>query len=54
MSPDAIKYVSVGIDADIDVGHNDLVFLRLLLVSEECVWHPHFGRVGKCEVVELA
>ena len=52
--PYAIEDVAIWVDPHIHVGHDDLVLLRLLLISEKCVRHPHFGRVGEREVVELA
>ena len=53
-SPDAVENVSVGVDADVDVGHDDLVLLGLLLVAEEGVRHPDLGGVRQRQVVQLA
>jgi hypothetical protein len=39
--PDAVEYVSVGEDSDIEVGLDDVVELALLLVPEEGVRHPN-------------
>ena len=52
--PYTIENIAVGIDPDINVGHNYLVFLCLLLIPEEGVRHPNFGRVRESEIVEFA
>ena len=40
--PYAVEDVSVWEYPNVDVGHQDVVKPTLLLVSEECVWHPNF------------
>lgn len=52
--PYTIENIAVGIDPDIDVGHNYLVLLCLLFIPEEGVRHPNFGRVRESEIVEFA
>ena len=54
VSPYAVENVSVGVDADVDVRHDDLVLLGLLLVAEEGVRHPDLGGVRQRQVVQLA
>ena len=43
--PNAVEYVSVGEDPDVEVWLDDVVELALLLVPEEGVWHPHLNKI---------
>ena len=51
-SPNAVEYLPVGEDPDVDVWHDDLVLPRLLLVAEEGVGHPNLGRIGHRQVLQ--
>ena len=44
--PDAVQYITIGVDSHIDVRDDYLVLLRLLLIAEKSVRHPYFGRVS--------
>jgi len=49
--PDAVKDLAVRVDADVDVGHDDLVLARLLLVAEEGVGHPNLRWVRQRQIL---
>ena len=51
--PDTVEDVTIRIDSDINIGHDYLVLLGFLLITEKCVWHPHFCRVCEGEVIQL-
>jgi hypothetical protein len=52
--PDAVEDPSVGEDAHVDVGHDDVVEMSLSLVGEEQVGHPHFVGVGQRQIFDFA
>ena len=51
--PDAVEDVTVREDSDVEVGGEDLVEPRHLLVPEEGVRHPDLARVSEGEVADL-
>ena len=51
-SPDAVEDAAVGVDADVQVGQNDVMEVSLLLVLEEEVRHPHHLRLGQGQVLD--
>ena len=51
--PDAVEDVAVWEDPDVEVGGQDLVEARNLLVPEEGVRHPHLARVSQGQVADL-
>ena len=51
--PDAVEDVTVREDPDVEVGGEDLVEPRHLLVPEEGVRHPDLARVSEGEVADL-
>ena len=51
--PDAVEDVTVREDSDVEVGGEDLVEPRHLLVPEESVRHPDLARVSEGEVADL-
>ena len=52
--PDAVQNLAVGVDADIHIGHDDVVEVTRLLVLEEGVRHPDLLRVRHGQVLDLA
>jgi hypothetical protein len=34
--PDTVEYIAAGINSDVDIRHNDLMLLRLLLIPIYC------------------
>ena len=48
-SPDAVEDASVREDADVHVGHGDLVQLTRLLVLEEQIRHPDLLRIRQSQ-----
>ena len=51
--PDTVENITIWVDSNIHIGNYYLMFLCLLLISEEGVWHPNFGRVCQSQVVQL-
>ena len=51
--PDTVENITIRVDSNIHIGNYYLMFLCLLLISEEGVWHPNFGRVCQSQVVQL-
>ena len=51
--PDAVEDVAVREDPDVEVGGQDLVEARHLLIPEEGVRHPHLARVSQGQVADL-
>jgi hypothetical protein len=52
--PDAVKDVAVGINAHVDVGHDQIVEVAVSLVGEEQIRHPDLLRVGQRQIFDLA
>ena len=52
--PDAVEDASVGEDADVDVGHDDVVEVALSFVGEEQVGHPHFVGIRQRQILDFA
>ena len=50
--PDAEKDVAIRKDPDVEVWCEDVVESSDLLISEECVWHPHLARVRQGQVLD--
>ena len=44
---------AIGVDADVEVGHEDVVHGAAPLVAEECVRHPDLARLRDGEVLDL-
>lgn len=53
-SPDTVEDGAVREDADVDIGHDDVVEVALLLVGEEQVRHPYPGGVRQSQVLYLS
>jgi hypothetical protein len=53
-SPDAVEDASVWEDADVDIGHDDVVKVSLSLVGEEQVGHPHFVGIRQRQILDFA
>lgn len=51
--PDAVKNDPIRMYPDVEVGHDDVVKLTLLLVREEQVRHPNSGGVRQRQVAQL-
>jgi hypothetical protein len=51
--PDAVQYVSIRINPDIEIGCKNLVKPRNLLISEESVRHPHLACICHGQVTDF-
>ena len=40
-------------DPHVDVGYDDVVEVALSFVGEEQIRHPHFARIGQCQILEF-
>lgn len=49
--PDAIENTTVGVDAQVHIGQNDVMEVTQLLVLEEKVRHPHLVRLRQGQVL---
>ena len=44
---------AISVDADVEVGHEDIVHRTASLVAEEGVRHPDFARFRDCQIFYL-
>jgi hypothetical protein len=49
--PDAVEDVSIGKDANVDVGYDDVVEMSFSLVGEEEIGHPDLVGICQCQVL---
>ena len=52
--PNAVENGAIGEDADVDVGHDDVVKVSLSFVGEEEIGHPDFVGIRQREVFDFA
>ena len=50
---DAVEYVTVREDSDVEIGREYVVEGSNFLISEESVWHPNFAGIRQCQVFDL-
>ena len=46
--------MAVGVNAHVDVGHNQIVEVAVSLVGEEQIRHPDLLRVGQRQIFDFA
>ena len=51
--PYTVEYFAVGEDANVDVGHDDVMKMALALVGEEEIGHPDLIRIRQCQVLQF-
>ena len=45
-----VENISIWEDSDVQIGGEDVVKGSNLLISEECIWHPHFAGICECQI----
>ena len=51
--PDAVEDVSIGKDANVDIGYDDVMKMSFSLVGEEESGHPDFVWICQCQVLQF-
>lgn len=50
--PDTVEDVSVGKDADVQIGLDNVVKVTLLFISKKRIWHPDSPGIRQGEILE--
>lgn len=51
--PDTVEDIAVRIDANVNIGHNDVVEVALALVGKEKIGHPNLVGIRQCQVLQF-